>query len=232
MTELAPGFVRLRESCPTIIEDIRYFTDNNFVGTQVDGYRANCAIVTKQAAGFLNLAQEDFAQAGFSLVIYEAYRPQQATDHFVRWAQDGKEGGMQRLYYPRLDKSTLFDAGYISSRSAHTRGAAVDVSLIPLGQTLKACTEVKRKLKDGTEFVYLDDGTVDMGGHFDLLDEVSWHDSSLVTDKQGEMRDLLRSVMEKRGFKMYRKEWWHYSLADEPFPNTYFDFEVKNRPLA
>lgn len=202
MTDLAPGFVRLRESCPTIIEDIRYFTDNNFVGTQVDGYRANCAIVTEQASQCLKLAQEDFVQAGFSLVIYEAYRPQKATDHFVRWAQDGKEDKMRQLYYPRIDKSTLFDAGYISSHSAHTRGAAVDVSLIPLGQTLKACTEVRRKLKDGTEFIYLDDGTVDMGGHFDLLDEVSWHDSDLVTEKQGEMRNLLRSVMEKREFKM------------------------------
>lgn len=228
MSVLASGFVYLRESCPSIIEDIRYFTDNNFVGTVVDGYHANCAIVTERAATCLKLAQDDFVQLGFSLVIYEAYRPQKATDHFVRWAKDGTEHGMQRLYYPRIDKSTLFDAGYISSRSAHTRGAAVDVSLIPLGKSLRPCAEVKRRLQDGTEFIYLDDGTVNMGGHFDLLDEISWHDSNLVTEKQTEMRNLLRSVMEKRGFKMYRKEWWHYSLADEPFPNTYFDFDVQN----
>lgn len=227
MSFLAPGFVPLRESCPSIIEDIRYFTDNNFVGTVVDGYRANCAIVTEQAAECLKLAQEDFVRLGFSLVVYEAYRPQKATDHFVRWAKDSNANRMQKFYYPRIDKSTLFEEGYISSRSAHTRGAAVDVSLIPLGKILKPCSEVKRRLKDGTEFIYLDDGTVDMGGHFDLLDEISWHDSSLVTSEQTEMRNLLRSVMEKRGFKMYRKEWWHYSLADEPFPNTYFDFDVQ-----
>lgn len=227
MTELASGFVRLRDLCPSIIEDIRYFTENNFVGAQVAGYQANCAIMTEQAAQGLKMAQEEFKHLGFSLVIYEAYRPQKATDHFIRWAKGLEEGGMQRLYYPRLDKSVLFNEGYISSRSAHTRGAAVDVSLIPLGESLSPCVEIQSKLNDGTALIGLHDGTVDMGGHFDLLDESSWHDSDLVTKQQGDMRSLLRSVMEQCDFKMYRKEWWHYSLADEPFPETYFDFDVK-----
>lgn len=227
MSSLAPGFVYLRDLCPSIIEDIRYFTTNNFVGTKVDGYKANIAIVTEKAAQSLKAAQEDFTQLGFSLVMYEAYRPQKATDHFVRWAKGGLESKMQQLYYPRINKSTLFDAGYISLHSAHTRGAAVDVSLIPLDHALKPSTAIERKVNDGSEFIYLDDGTVDMGGHFDLLDEISWHDSNLVSEEQAKMRNLLRSVMEHRGFKMYYKEWWHYSLRDEPFPDTYYDFDVE-----
>lgn len=225
MTELAPGFVRLRDIDSSIIEEIRYFTDNNFVGEGVAGYRANCAIMTEKAAQNLKLAQEDFVQLGYSIVIYEAYRPQKATDHFVKWAKDLEDDKMLTLYYPRVPKSELF-AGYISLKSAHTRGAAVDISLIPLHKRPHSCIEKDFVLSDGVRLKSLDDGTVDMGGHFDLLDEASWHDSDLVTKEQAAMRNLLRSVMEKRGFNMYRKEWWHYSLADEPFPDTYFDFDV------
>jgi D-alanyl-D-alanine dipeptidase len=160
------------------------------------------------------------------MVIYEAYRPQKATQNFLRWSQGEGDDRMQRLYYPRLPKSDLFNKGYISSRSAHTRGAAVDVSIIELGKKLHPTLERKYKLSDGTELIYLDDGSVDMGAHFDLLDEASWHDNELVTKEQSSMRNLLREKMEKHGFKRYDKEWWHYSLKQEPFPDTYFDFDI------
>jgi len=226
MTEINPEFVYLNDIAPSIIQDIRYYSDNNFVGSRIDGYKANCAMMAHQTALLLRSVQEDFASLGFSLVIYEGYRPQKATEHFLKWSQDPLDSKMRSLYYPRVNKSDLFNAGYIAKRSSHTRGAAVDVSLIQLNKKLHSPISRKRKLNDGTELTYLDDGSQDMGSHFDLLDEASWHDSNLVTQEQSQMRNLLRSQMQKHGFKMYQKEWWHYSLKNEPFPETYFDFDI------
>jgi len=226
-THLPQGFVDLINVAPTIIQDIRYFTDNNFVGTRIEGYLAGPAILAEVTARALAKAQKDFYDLGFEVVIYEAYRPAKATQHFIRWAQDVSDNKMQRLYYPRISKEAIFSGGYVSAKSAHTRGSAVDISLIPIGQSLRACREVIYHLSDGTQMMRLDDGTVDMGGHFDLLDESSWHDSNLVSKEQNAMRNLLRSVMEKHGFAMYSKEWWHYSFKNEAFPDTYFDFDIK-----
>jgi len=205
--DLSDGFVELETFIPTIKLDIRYYTSDNFVGERIDGYESPKALLTTQAAEALKSVQTELAAFGLSLKVYDAYRPQRAVDHFVRWAKDLNDIKMKLKYYPEVDKANLFTEGYIADRSGHSRGSAVDVTIVSLGDT---------------ELVELD-----MGTNWDFFSPSSWPQSSIVTSQQRANRVLLYNVMSKHGFKPLNEEWWHFTLENEPYPDHYFDFPIQ-----
>ena len=229
LTGVPNSFVSLKEADPTLLIVPRYTTPENFVDRPIRGYRQPRLLLTKAAAKALSLAQKEFLSDGFSLVVYDAYRPQRAVNHFIEWASDLRDQKMKAIYYPRADKENLFALGYIAEKSGHSRGSTVDLTLISRDASLLPSEKIVRKrryLKDNFEMIYLEDGTLDMGTSFDFMDLASHHDSPLVEKAAQDMRNYLRATMQKHGFKAYPKEWWHYTLENEPFPDTYFDFEI------
>ena len=202
---LPEGFVLVGEAIPDALLDIRYYTTYNFVGARIDGYEAPVAVLTREAADALKLVRDDMKAQGLRLVIYDAYRPQRAVDHFANWAEDITDTRMKAVFYPDVDKADLFEKGFIARRSGHSRGSTVDLTLLD---------EATGKL-------------LDMGGPFDFFGELSHPDYAGVTAQQHENRMLLQSAMMKRGFKPLSTEWWHFTLADEPYPKTFFDFPVR-----
>ena len=199
-------FVDLKELMPNLRSDIRYYSSNNFVGEPIDGYNQPKLLLTKEAANALKKVQDELERLGFGLLIYDAYRPQRATDHFVRWSQDETDEAMKSQYYPNVDKKDLFAKGYISIKSGHSRGSTVDVTIVSL------------KTKQ----------ILNMGSPYDLFDEVSAVDhTATITKNQHALRLLLKRRMEKHGWQSYPQEWWHFTLKDEPFPDTYFDFPIE-----
>ena len=202
----ASGFVLLSEAVPDAILEIRYYSTYNFVGDRIDGYEVPVALLTKEAAAALREASDELAGMGYRLKIYDAYRPQAAVDHFMEWARDAEDARMKAYFYPELEKEALFPQGYIARRSGHSRGSTVDLTLFDMATG-----------KD-----------VDMGGTFDYFGERSHADYRGVTEAQYANRMLLRDVMTAHGFKPISKEWWHFTLRDEPFPDTYFTFPVNS----
>ncbi|MGE3317993.1 MAG: M15 family metallopeptidase [Candidatus Berkiella sp.] len=223
---LPKGFVYLTDIDPTMVECARYATPENFLGRVVPGYSTHKIVCTREAALALKAVHADLNQQGYTLVVYDAYRPQRSVDAFVKWADDLNDLTAKKLYYPTIDKKDLFRLDYIAGKSSHTRGSTFDLGIIKTGDKLKAPLLTRRKLSNGEEVPFLDDNTVDMGSSFDLFHPVSNHDSSLVTEQQTKMRNVLRETMKNHGFKEYQQEWWHYTLANEPYPNIYFDFVV------
>ncbi|MFI5332971.1 MAG: M15 family metallopeptidase [Candidatus Babeliales bacterium] len=227
----AKGFVYLHEIDPTIKTSLRYNSNENFVGTVVDGYKKNVVIMTKQAAQALKKVQEEVKKDGYSLVVYDAYRPQQAVDHFMRWSKDVKDQAKKDYYYPRIDKARVFELGYVAERSGHSRGSTVDLTLIKNGQSVHDIKTTQRTLLDNFSITYLDDGTVDMGSSFDLFDVASHYENNLIAQEYKARRTYLKNIMEKHGFKNYSEEWWHFTLKNEPFPanqdSSYFNFPVE-----
>ncbi|MEW6351335.1 MAG: M15 family metallopeptidase [Thermodesulfobacteriota bacterium] len=203
---------------PDIQVELRYCTGNNFVGRPIDGYLKPRCILTRRAAEALKRVQDELRPYGLGLKIYDAYRPQRAVDHFVRWAQDPDDAKTKHTYYPRMKKDDLFRDGYIAKRSGHSRGSTVDLALVSLSQQ---GSEAEIDSQQGSE------AEIDMGTPFDFFGPESWSASSAVSAPQRAHRLLLRALMEKHGFKPYLKEWWHFTLTDEPYPNTYFDFPVE-----
>ena len=198
-------FVTIGEAVPDAIMEIRYYSTYNFVGDRIDGYEQPCAMLTKEAAKALKAASDECVRRGYRLKIYDAYRPQRAVSHFMRWAKDVGDTRMKAPFYPNLDKSVLFDQGYIAEKSGHSRGSTVDLTLFDMK------TEKE----------------VDMGGTFDWFGEESHPDYKGVTEAQLANRMLLREIMLAHGFKPLAEEWWHFTLKDEPYPDTYFDFPVR-----
>lgn len=198
-------FVYLLDLEPSIKIELRYFSNNNFIGQPIDGYHRSTIIVSKPTALALQKVQNDLEKKGLGLKIFDAYRPQQAVNHFVRWAKVLNDTLMKQSYYPDVPKSELFKRGYIASKSGHSRGSTVDLTLIALDS--------------GNE--------LDMGSPYDFFGVQSHPFYKKITDKQRNNRMLLRRVMLKNGFIPYENEWWHFTLRDEPFPNQYFDFPVK-----
>lgn len=224
------SFVYLDEIDSSILFDIRYAGPINFTGSVIDGYHTNRPVMTRDLAHALSKIQKIIDKDGFSLVIYDAYRPQKAVEHFLRWSQDSHNQSMKTKFFPYIDKENSFDLGFISKRSAHSRGSTVDLTIIEKNKPLRQTHDLKyqtRTLNDGREILFIDDGTVDMGSHFDLFDEASFHQNSLMSEHHMANRKYLRDVMMSNGFDDYRKEWWHYSLLAEPFPETSFNFDVK-----
>ncbi len=224
------GFVYLHDIDPTIQTSLRYFSNENFVGERVEGYKKNVVIMTKQAAEALKKVQAAVGKDGYSLVVYDAYRPQRGVNHFMKWSKNSSQA-KKVGYYPRVDKTRVFELGYVAEKSGHSRGSTVDLTLIKKGHKLYPVKEIKRKLLDGFEITVLDDGTVDMGSHFDLFDLASHHENKLIDLKFKKLRAYLRAKMEEHGFKIINEEWWHFTLKNEPYPLTrdtsYFDFVVE-----
>ena len=202
--ELPDGFVYVTDFVGNVILDIRYCSRNNFVGARVDGYNAPVAILSEEAAKALKAAETAFNAMGYIIKIFDAYRPQMAVDHFIRWAKDINDTKMKSKYYPGLNKSQLFDLGYISAKSAHTRGSCIDLTIVDMSS--------------GEE--------IDMGSSFDFFGEISHHGTSAITEEQANNRNILKDVMAANGFEAFQNEWWHYTLADEPYADTYFTFLV------
>ena len=227
----AKSFVYLEEVDPTIAVSLRYSTTENFLATPVDGYKKPKLMLTKAAAQALKQVQADVKKDGFSLVIYDAYRPQQAVDHFIRWADNAKDQVKKAQYYPRVDKEKVFELGYVGKKSSHSRGSTLDLTLIKVGKALHAIQEQKRTLRDGYTITFLDDGTVDMGSSFDLFDPASHFENNLIEKRFHERRTYLKTIMEKHGFKPYENEWWHFTLKNEPYPadqeSSYFNFAIE-----
>lgn len=196
------GFVVLGEFIPDIIQEIRYHSTYNFVGERIDGYEMPCALLTIEAAEALKKVSDDVMKMGYRLKIYDAYRPQMGVDHFMRWAEDIGDTRMKKYFYPEIDKSRIIPEGYVAVKSGHSRGSTVDLTLFDM--------------KTGKE--------VDMGGTFDYFGEKSHPDYKKVTKTQYKNRMILRNVMIKHGFKPLEEEWWHFTLKDEPYPDTYFTF--------
>ncbi|HOK05895.1 MAG TPA: M15 family metallopeptidase [Syntrophales bacterium] len=222
-------FVDITEVIPDVRLDIRYFGPHNFVGAPVDGYGAPKCLLTRQAAAALAKVQADLREFSLSLKIYDCYRPQRAVDHFVRWAKDVDDVKTKDEFYPTVDKRNLFKDGYIAARSGHSRGSTVDLTIVAVptppqetytpGQPLFACHLPAEKR-------FRDNG-IDMGTGFDCFHELSHPANPKLGLQQRLNRLLLKTIMEKHGFKNYDKEWWHFTLKDEPFPDTYFDFPVE-----
>ena len=226
-TDSAPdGFVRVAEAVPDAILEIRYYSTYNFVGDRIDGYERPTALLTVEAAKALKAVSDDVKKQGYRLKIFDAYRPQRAVAHFMRWAKDVDDTRMKPYFYPNLDKSVLFAQGYIAEKSGHSRGSTVDLTLFDMALEKE----------------------VDMGGTFDWFGEESHPDwcgdpaarlytgeyagdakpkNGKINEAQFRNRMLLREAMMRHGFKPLDEEWWHFTLADEPWPDTYFDYPVK-----
>lgn len=205
---LAEGFVYVEDVIPNIRLDVRYFGEDNFMGRRVAGYEAPRCILTREAAESLKKVQEDLNRFGLGLMIFDAYRPQRAVDDFVRWGKDLDDMKMRKQFYPNVQKEDLFKDGYVAERSSHSRGSTVDLTIV--------YTDRHSQEKE-----------LDMGTRFDFFGPQSWPDSRLVTPVQRAHRMLLQVLMQKHGFEPYPKEWWHFTLRNEPFPNTYFYFPVR-----
>jgi len=203
--QLPEGFVYVKELVPDIALDIRYAGPHNFVGKPIRGYKQPRAILSKPTAEALHEVQQELENVGYCLKIFDAYRPQRAVNHFMEWAKIENDTLMKREFYPDTDKKNLFDLGYIATKSGHSRGGTVDLTLIDANT--------------GEE--------LNMGGTYDFFGEISHHDTSQITSAQKQKRELLRMTMSKHGFRSYPQEWWHYTLRMEPYPDTYFDFKVK-----
>ena len=204
-SEVPDNFVYVTDVIKGIRFDLRYYSDDNFVGQPIPGYGSNVLILTLQAAMALKKVQQELAYGNFALKVFDAYRPQRAVDFFTRWADDDEDERMKQIYYPNEEKSELIPKGFIAAQSAHSRGSTVDLTIY--------------SMEDGLD--------LDMGTPFDFFDQKSWPSNTMVTTQQRANRQLLRTIMGKYGFGGVEEEWWHFTLLDEPYPDTYFDFPVK-----
>ncbi|MBQ3673089.1 MAG: M15 family metallopeptidase [Paludibacteraceae bacterium] len=199
------GFVELTEVIEDAILEIRYYSTYNFVGERIDGYERPLALMTRQAADSLKMVNDELRAQGYRLKIWDAYRPQRAVNHFIRWAEDTNDTTMKAIFYPMVDKSLLFEQNYIFARSSHSRGSTVDLTLV--------------QEATGKE--------LEMGSPFDWFGEESHPDYTELDSSIIANRLILREAMLRHGFQPIDSEWWHFTLADEPYPDTYFDFPIR-----
>ncbi|MGK5731824.1 M15 family metallopeptidase [Streptomyces sp. URMC 124] len=226
------GFVALADVDPTILQEMRYVTVHNFTAHRVDGYLRPLCVLTREAADALHRAQRSLLRRGYGLKVYDCYRPQRAVNDFVEWAKDLADTRMKAEFYPRVEKSRLFEDGYIAAKSGHSRGSTLDVTIVKLpawptrpyvpGEPLVPCYAPR-----GERFP---DNSVDMGTGFDCFDTLAHTLDPRITGVQRANRMLLKSALEREGFVNLPEEWWHYTFKPEPFPDTYFDFPVLRRP--
>lgn len=203
------GFVVLADFVPHIVQEIRYYSTYNFIGERIDGYEEPCALLTVEAARELKTVSNELNVQGYRLKVFDAYRPACAVKHFTLWGIEDQDIRMKPYFYPELEKQALFAEGYIAKQSSHSRGSTVDLTLLDM--------------KTGKE--------VDMGGPFDYFGELSHPDYRGITDEQFENRMFLQKAMVRNGFKPIDCEWWHFTLKNEPYPDTYFNFPVSSAYL-
>ena len=203
------GFVLLSDYVPQIVQEIRYYSTYNFIGDRIDGYEEPCSLLTIEAARALKAVNNELIVQGYRLKVFDAYRPVSAVKHFVLWGIEDQDIRMKPYFYPDLEKQALFAKGYIAKQSSHSRGSTVDLTLLDM--------------KTGKE--------LDMGSPFDLFSEISHPDCTEITEEQYENRMVLQRAMVRNGFMPFACEWWHFTLEDEPYPNTYFEFPVSSSYL-
>ena len=223
------ALIDIKTLIPDVVVEMRYAGDHNFMGNPVTGYAATKCLLTTAAAEQLAKVQQDLKAFGLALKLYDCYRPQRAVDDFLRWAAVSDDTRMQAEFYPQRDKQRLFADGYIAAKSSHSRGSTVDITLIPWpapeqavykpGQRLQAC--------DRPVAERFQDNSLDMGTGFDCFDQRANTLNSQIGLAQRINRLLLKTLMERHGFKNYALEWWHYTLVNEPFPDSYFDFAIE-----
>jgi D-alanyl-D-alanine dipeptidase len=201
---MQPDFALVDELVPGIRWDAKYATWDNFTGKPVDGYLANRIVGSRALCAALEQAREEAASLGFGLLLWDGYRPQRAVDCFLRWTKRPEDGRTKQRHYPNIDRTEIVGRGYVAVKSGHSRGSAVDLTLYHLATGELA----------------------PMGGDHDLMDSISHHGARGITPVEAKNRQHLRSVMEACGFRSYECEWWHYTLRDEPYPDTYFDFPI------
>lgn len=197
-------FVFVDEVVPGIRWDAKYATWDNFTGKPVDGYLANRAVGTRALCAALERAKEKAQSLGFGLLLWDGYRPQRAVDCFLRWSAEPEDGRTKLRHYPNIDRADMFEQGYVATKSGHSRGSTVDLTLFDL-----ATGDLSP-----------------MGGDHDLMDRISHHGATGITPVEARNRRYLCSIMESSGFDRYDCEWWHYTLRDEPYPDSYFDFPI------
>jgi len=190
---------------PDLQVELSYYSSHNFVGRIVDGYKANKLILTKETAEALKWVQDELQKQNMCLMVYDGYRPQQAVNHFIRWSKELKDTINKQRFYPDIDKKDLFGKGYIATRSGHSKGSTVDVTIVNANTN----------------------EPLDMGSAYDFFGKESWTHYDSLTVQQKTNRQLLLKVMQRYGFVNFHQEWWHYTLKNQPFPNTYFDFPVE-----
>lgn len=198
------GFVFLDEVLPGIRWDSKYTTWDNFTGLPVTGYEVNRIVGTKELASSLQIAQEKASELGYGLLLWDSYRPQRAVDRFIAWSKEPENGLTKTKHYPNISKYEIIPKGYVAEKSGHSRGSAIDLTLFNIN-TLEL---------------------IPMGGDFDLMDTISHHGAKCITEQETFNRKLLLTIMESSGFNSYKYEWWHYTLKNEPYPDTYFDFPI------
>jgi D-alanyl-D-alanine dipeptidase len=205
---LPPGFIYLEQIDPSIIQDMKYFSHDNFIGRPIKGYEANKCILTIEAANHLKKIQHALKSQSLGLKVFDCYRPQTAVNDFISWSQDASDQKMKKEFYPNINKADFFKLGYVAEKSTHTRGSTVDLTIVHL-HSHQAPAEMQ------------------MGTHFDFMDEQS-HPLTINVSKEARSNRLfLRDIMKQAGFEPYEKEWWHFTLKKEAFPETYFNFPVQ-----
>ncbi|MFF3380888.1 M15 family metallopeptidase [Streptomyces sp. NPDC002680] len=227
-------FLALRSVDPTIVQEMRYFTPHNFVGEPIDGYEQPICILTRPAAEALHQAQLKLRPQGYTLKVYDCYRPQRAVDHFVRWAEDLDDQAMKGEFYPDVDKTRLFEDGYIAEKSGHSRGSTMDLTIVKLpakptrpyvpGEPLVPCYAPQSER--------FPDNSVDMGTGYDCFDTRSHTLDPRIQGEQRANRLLLKDTLEALGFVNLAEEWWHFTFKPELYPDTYFDFPVSASSLT
>ncbi len=215
-------FVTITDVVPDAILEIRYFSTYNFVGARIDGYEEPVALMTRQAADSLRAVSDDLKQHGYCLKIYDAYRPQRGVDHFMRWALVEDDTITKAYFYPRLTKKQVFDGEYVATKSGHSRGSTIDLTLVDM--------LTGKELDMGGTFDWFGiESHPDYGGNPETLEYTD--DGTHISSVQFYNRMVLRTAMMRHGFKPLDNEWWHFTLKDEPFPDTYFNFPVRTLPL-
>lgn len=227
-------FVALHDVAPAILQDMRYSTPHNFIGTPINGYVEPLCIVTAPTAKALAKAEHYFLAQGYTLKVYDCYRPQRAVDQFVDWAQDLTDLKMKDEFYPQVDKANLFSDGYIAAKSGHSRGSTIDLTLVKLpahstrpyvpGEKLEPCYAPQAQR--------FPDNSIDMGTGFDCFDTLAHTLDPRIVGVQHSNRLLLKNELESVGFVNLAEEWWHFTLAAEPYPDTYFNFPVSRSSLT
>jgi D-alanyl-D-alanine dipeptidase len=220
--------VDIQELIPDVALDIRYFTSHNFLGRPVQGYQAPKCLLTRRAAQALAMVQNELRPHGLALKIYDCYRPQRAVDDFVAWAKEVNDTAARREFYPTLDKAVLFPQGYIAERSGHSRGSTVDLTIVPSPTPPQPAWDPQRQVECFKPAAQrFPDNSLDFGTGFDCFHELSHSLNPAVEPAQRAHRALLRTLMDRYGFNGLSEEWWHYTLRNEPYPSTYFDFPVR-----
>lgn len=226
--------VALRDIDPSIVHEVRYATNHNFVGERIDAYRAPLCLLTRPAAEALARAQDALRGQGLTLKVYDCYRPQTAVNHFVRWAEDLDDEQMKAEFYPRVEKSRLFEDGYIAAKSGHSRASTVDLTIQPIDGPPIPPPHSPRPAGSclGPVDERVPDASLDMGTAYDCFDVLSHTANPAITGQVRENRDLLVGVLADQGFANYENEWWHFTHQPELFPTTFFDFPVSRASLT